>query len=400
MKGSRWEWIVLVILIVVMAGVAALIGDRNAAREDHPNPSTYNPKGSGTKGLYVWLQELGLPVRRWERPLTDLPAQATVLLILGPPIPFEGAELSALEEWVRTGGVLLLADEQVGGPVPGVWAGAPVLKFGLQPRTGERPGALRPAFPSPYVAGVETIQPTGRVRFQRQRPEGWAPLFSDRVGDVLAIKRLGKGVIFALADPALFSNARLEVAGHARLALNIAQAHAGSGVVLVDEFHHGHGHQSPFLRYFKGTAAPWMLAQAALAFLALLLARGTRFGPPIPAGEVARASSLEYVGALGDLYRRAGARQLAGHTLATSFRRTLTEVLGARRGEESVTLAARATRRLGVQAERVKACLEPGPAMAASDEGLLKFAQTVHRLETRLRRRAAGPPRNGGGRPR
>lgn len=402
MKGSRWEWIVLAVLIVVMAGAAALIGDRNAAdaREVRPNPSTYNPKGSGTKGLYVWLQELGLSVRRWERPLTDLPAQAKVLLILGPRIPFEGAELSALEEWVRSGGVLLLADEQVGGPVPGVWAGAPVLKFGLQPRTGERPGALQPAFPSPYAAGVETIQPTGRVRFQRQRPEGWAPLFSDRVGDVLAIKRLGEGAILALADPALFSNARLEVAGHARLALNITQAHAGSGVVLVDEFHHGHGHQSAFLRYLKGTAAPWMLAQAALAFLALMLARGTRFGPPIPAGEVARASSLEYVGALGDLYRRAGARRLAGHTLAKSFRRTLTEVLGSRPGEESVTLAARATRLLGVQAERVQACLEAGPGMAASDEKLLKFAQEVHRLETRLRRRAAGPPRDGGGRPR
>lgn len=399
MKGSRREWIVLAVLVVVMAGVSAFLGDRDAedAREVRPDPSTYNAKGSGTKGLYLWLQELGLPVRRWERPLTDLPAQATVLLVLGPAIPLEDRELKALEEWIRGGGVLLLADDTVGGPVPGVWAGAPVLRFGLQPRIGERTGTLRPAFPSPYATGVQTIQPTGRVRFQRQRSEGWAPLFADRTGDVLAIQRMGKGSIVALTDPGIFSNARLEVAGHARLALNITRDHGERGVVLVDEFHHGHGHESTFFRYLKTTAVPWMLAQVALAFLAFLVARGTRFGPPVPAGEEARASSLEYVGALGDLYRRAGARRLAGDTLAKSFRRTLTEVLGARPGEQSAKLGARAARRFGVRAERVKACLDPGPGMAASDEALLKYAQAVHQLEARVRHRIVGPSRDGGG---
>jgi len=402
MKGSRWEWIVLALLVVVMAAVAALVGDAGDAREVRPDPSTYNPNGSGTKGLYDWLQELGLPVRRWERPLTDLPPQATVLLVLGPQIALDEAELAAVEEWVRKGGVLLLADDTVGRPVPGVFSGAPVLRFGLEPRAaaGERSGTLGPAFPSPYAAGVRTIQPMGRVRFQRQRPEGWAPLFADSTGDVLALRRLGAGAIVALADPSIFSNAMLEAAGHARLALNITQAHVGSGVILVDEFHHGHGQQSSLLRYLEGTAVPWILAQAALAFFVLVLARGTRFGPPVPIGEAARASSLEYVGALGDLYRRAGARRLAAHTLAGSCRRTLAEVLGARPREEPATLGARAARLLGIKAERVKACLEPAPGIARSDGELLKFARAVHGLETELRRRAGGPPPRGGGRPR
>jgi len=50
-----------------------------------------------------------------------------------------------------------------------------------------------------------------------------------------------------------------------------------------------------------------------------------------------------------------------------------------------------------LRAERVKACLEPGPGMAASDETLLKYAQAVHDLEARLRRRAIGPLREGRG---
>jgi hypothetical protein len=400
--GSRREWIVLLILVAVMAAVSALIGDRDDddAREERPNPSTYNAKGTGSKGLYVWLQELDLRVRRWERPLLDLPGEATVLLVLGPRIPLEEPELKALEEWVREGGVLVLADDTVGGPVPGLWVGPAALKFGLQPRLGGRAGSLRPAFPSPYAAGVEMIQPTGRVRFQRQAPEGWAPLFTDGTGDILAIKRLGEGSVIALTDPGIFSNARLEVAGHARLAVNIVQHHAEGGVVLVDEFHHGYGHEDGFFRYLKATAAPWILAQVALAFLAFLVARGTRFGAPVPAGEGPRASSLEYVGALGDLYRRAGARRLATEAMAKAFRRRLAEALGGRAGEAADRLGARAAQRFRLRAELVESCLAPGKGPVASDEALLKFARAVHRIEGRLRRRSLPPSLPGRGRPR
>lgn len=396
MKGSRAEWIVLAVLLAVMVGASALGGGRGADedREAAPDPSTYNARGSGSRGLYQWLEALGVRVRRWERPLLDLPEEATVLLVLGPSLPLEEAELKALEEWVRGGGVLLLADDTVGAPVPGAWAGAPALHFGLRPRAGGRPATLRPAFPARYAEGVEAIRPEGRVRFQRQAPPGWAPLFADEAGDMLALKRLGRGTLIALADPGIFSNARLETAGHARLALNIVQAHAGKGAVLVDEFHHGHGHQGAFARYLRGTAVPWMAAQAALAFLALLLARGTRFGPPLPPPREARASSLEYVAALGDLYQRAGARRIAAEALAGSFRRGLAEAVGARPGEDASHLVARAAQRLGVKGAQVQACLGPGPAVAASDEALVTFAGAVHRLEERLRRRgaAAGTP--------
>ena len=397
MKGTRGEWIVLAVLLAVIVGASALAGGRgrDEGPEAAPDPSTYNARGSGGKGLYLWLEALGIRVGRWERPLLELPAEATVLLVLGPSLPLEEAELKSLEEWVLGGGVLLLADDTVGPPVPGVWAGAPALHFGLRPSAGGRPALLRPAFPARYVEGVEAIGPEGRVRFQRQAPAGWAPLFADAAGDVLAIKRLGRGTLIALTDPGIFSNARLETAGHARLAINVVQAHGGTGTVLVDEFHHGHGHQGAFARYLRGTAVPWVAAQAALAFLAFLLARGTRFGPPQPPPREERASSLEYVAALGDLYQRAGARRIAAEALAASFRRGLAEAMGARPGEDPSRLAARAARRLAVNEGQVRACLAPGPAVAASDEALVKFAGAVHRLEQRLRR--PPPPRAAGG---
>jgi len=386
-RGSRAEWIVLAALLAVMVLASVLTGGRGPAeeREGFFDPSTYNAAGSGTKGLYVWLEELGVRVRRWEQPLDGFPEEATLVWVIGPRRPPDAYELESLERWVRSGGALVLADATVGGPVPDVWAGAPILKFGLRPRPARLPGPLRPAFPSVYAAGVESIEPRGRVRFHRQAPAGWAPLFADAEGDVVAIRRLGRGTLIAIADPGLFSNARLEAAGHARLALNIVRAHAGKGAVLVDEFHHGHGDHDAFSRYLRQTSAPWMLAQGALAVLAFFVARGTRFGPPAPPPGPERASSLEYVGALGDLYRRAGARRLAAEALARSFRRRLAEALGAGPGEESGRLAARAAHRLGVKEALVAARLAPGEGAGASDETLLKYAQSVHRLERRLR---------------
>ncbi len=388
MKGSRAEWMVLAAILLVLVGASILASGQGQDEGPEPraNPSTYNARGSGTKGLFLWLQELGLLARRWERPLDTLPEDARMLLVLAPRRPLEDPELRALEAWVRGGGVLLLADDEVRGPIPGVWAGAAVLKFGLRPRLGGEPATLRPAYPSPYVEGVETIQPEARVRFQRQRAQGWAPLFADAAGEVVAIRRLGRGTVIAVTDPGLFSNARLETAGHARFALNIVLAHVGTGAVLVDEFHHGHGDQDAFFRYLKGTAVPWLLAQAGLVLLVFVVARGTRFGPPVPARQEARASSVEYVGALGDLYRRTGARQLAAQALAGSLRRRLVSALGIRPGEEPDRLVARAAARLGLNDVVLSRCLDPVAGAAATDEGLLKYARAVHAVERRLRR--------------
>jgi hypothetical protein len=388
MTGSRREWIVLAALLAVMVAAATFFGVQGGddAAELRPNPSSYNPKGSGTKGLFLWLQGLGLRVRRWEQPFARLPAGSAVLLVLGPGRPVDESELKALERWVMGGGTAVLADEGIGAPIPGVWSGSPSLAFGLRGHYAGKPGELHPAFPSPYALGVETIEPSSPARFERIKPEGWAPLFGDAAGDVVGIRRLGRGTLIAISDPGLFSNARIETADHARLILNIVRGDAGRGLILVDEFHHGYGEQDTFMAYLRRTAAPWMLAQGALVFLVLVLARGTRFGPPTPLATRARASSLEYVTALGDLHRRARARRLAAETLAASLRRGLAGTLGSRPGEELARLVARAAKRLHLREGQVRACLRPGAKAVESDEGLVQYARSVYALERRLRR--------------
>ena len=154
MRGSRKEWVLLAAVFAVIAVVSITLGNRDAGedKEPRPNPSSYNARGSGSLGLYLWLQALGIRVRRWEQPFEELCMcqDAAVLLVIGPrAVPIDEGELKSLEEWVGRGGVLVLADSSVGAPVPGIWAGAPALKFGLRPTLGTSPsGSFPPAFPS------------------------------------------------------------------------------------------------------------------------------------------------------------------------------------------------------------------------------------------------------------
>ncbi|HUJ75564.1 MAG TPA: hypothetical protein VL359_11925, partial [bacterium] len=151
----------------------------------------------------------------------------------------------------------------------------------------------------------------------------------------------------------------------------------------------GHSGQGTFMGYLRRTAAPWMLAQGVLVFLLLVLARGTRFGPPTPLAAGVRASSLEYVAALGDLHRRARARRLAAEALAASLRRGLGGALGGGMAEDAARLAARAARRLRLKEAQVRACLRPGAKAVGSDEGLVQYARGVYALERRLGRTQA-----------
>jgi hypothetical protein len=389
-KQLRGEWVVLGVAMAAAVALSALLGAwAGEGPESRPNPSTYNHRGSGSLGLYLWLRELGIPVHRWERPLRELAGRpdARVLLMLGPFVrPPDEDEIAGLMGWVRQGGTLLLADDTPSFAVPGMVLGPPALHLGLRAVPARPSGPVRPALPTPYLDGVQELRPKGAVRFER-RSEGWVPLFADAHGDVVALRRLGRGTVVAVADPGVFSNAGLETPDHARLVLNLIHAHAGRGEVMVDEYHHGHGAGHGLVAYLRRTSLPWILAQAALLFLAFVFARGTRFGPPVPLAGATRASSLEYVSALADLYRRAGARALAAEALAGSVRRLVAERLGLGAQPEPSRLGARHAERLGVPAAALRAALVPGRDVATSDEALLGFARAVHHLELRLQPR-------------
>ena len=125
----------------------------------------------------------------------------------------------------------------------------------------------------------------------------------------------GKGRVIGFADPHLLSNVSLRDADHARLAVNILLTHLGSGILLVDEYHHGYGRAATVVHHLFSSRALTPLLQTVLLLLVLWAARGRRFGIPRGLSQEKRRSSLEYVCAMAQLYQRGRGQVSALETL-------------------------------------------------------------------------------------
>jgi hypothetical protein len=248
-------------------------------------------------GLAVWhdyLARLG----QQPRLLTDfgsLPASGTVVAAG----PFEKAptdgDATAIAEWVRAGGRLVLVGQDAVGLAPQVDWGADVA--------AEATSHVAPVLPGPYSSGVGTIV-GGPGRFHLTGPD-WVPLYADGGGTAVATRRDGAGEIVWLADVMPVSNAGIALADDARFAVRLALA--GGGALYFDEYHHGlTSSATAWSRVGPGGRAAIWLLLAAVAVL--LLVRGRRVGPAIARAEVPAARGSAYIAQLAELYRNAGAR--------------------------------------------------------------------------------------------
>jgi hypothetical protein len=246
---------------------------------------------------------MNIPVRRWEKKLSQIPSAAAVLLMVEPELAPSTGELKALEAWVTNGGTLVMI------------ASRPNL---FLQKTNLR---LRPLFstkhwqrkqnkntpllfqPGPYTREIRGLDSTEHPSLGCSLPEAIVHLRS-KWGGLLMVLKKGKGRVIGLADPHLLSNVSLREADHARLATNILLTHLGSGILLIDEYHHGYGRAASVVDHFFSSRALTPLLQTVLLLLVLWAARGRRFGLPRSLIQVKRRSSLEYVSAMAHLYQR------------------------------------------------------------------------------------------------
>jgi hypothetical protein len=101
------------ILVLMLLGIAVLTPPMD--QFNSPIPSTYSAQSGGAKAAYQLLKNLKYPVRRWERPPTELDADPeTTLLILAEPMqaPSKG-ERQALETFVQDGGHILFTGANI-----------------------------------------------------------------------------------------------------------------------------------------------------------------------------------------------------------------------------------------------------------------------------------------------
>jgi hypothetical protein len=314
-RGANWWKIgaLGIVFFVVAYGLVAL-ESRQKSRESHEPRTTYSAAAGGYKALYLWLQNMNIPVRRWEKKLSQIPAAASVLLMVEPEFAPSAGELKELDNWVTSGGtfVVIVGRPNIFLQKTNLRLQPPFATKHCQGKRNERTPLLYQ--PGPYTREIRRLHSTGHPSLGSCLPEGIVHLRS-RWGGLLMVLNKGKGRVIGLADPNLLCNVSLRDADHSRLAINILLTHLGSGILLIDEYHHGYGRAATVVEHLFSSEALIPLLQTVLLLLVLWAARGRRFGIPRVLIQEKRRSSLEYVSAMAHLYQRGRGQVSALDTL-------------------------------------------------------------------------------------
>lgn len=390
-RGARSRDLVILglsgVVVIAAAAVAALL---QPPATPPGAGSTFSAGPNGAKAAHLALARLGYRVERSFDPLADLvvdsPA-ATVVIVASPSEEMSAADRRAARRFVERGGTLLttgvgalLLPELAAVAMPG--ADNPFVPREVR-RYDARPGQ--------GVDAATTVQmaPEAVIRQQPLYKTHYAA--ADAVGVASARFGAGRAIWWTGSDPMLN---RLAVAdGHMELLLDAIGADR-SRRVIWNEFYHGHGRS--FWSYIAGTPVVALVAQMGAITLIALLTYGRRRGPVRPSIVEQRTSVLEFVDALGALYRKAGAASGAVEIGLGRARRVLAGLGGHSTVAPNEQIASAAGARLGLAADEIAATLDSGAA-AAIDPSLrgpaaLGIVQRLQALCAKVEERVRSKP--------
>lgn len=399
--ADRTVGLVLVALLLV-AGLLA-IPDPEVVSTDR-RASTTRSSPSGTRALYLALDELGVPVAQRQSPLVDAGPVPGAFALVAPTEPASPREVGALVERVRAGGTLLYAPRADDALLDTL--GLELVSWLAVAAGGEEPGLRelmvgRETAPGAGAAweGVWIVESAdhpwtrdlGEARgFRRaftltgEGPEPTPLLTADTLHFALTVP-LGRGRVVALSDALPLTNEWIRVSGVAPLVVRAAAELTSEGDTLVfDEYHHGfrggsvRGGMAAFL---AGDPVGHGLLQLGAVLLLALLAAGHRFGAPLRRREAAR-SPLEHVDALARVYREAGARRLPRLHLLSALARHAGRPRP-RDEDEARALLDRLRASVpgaGTELDRLEGALD------GTDDDLLTVSAAVDRVNEELRR--------------
>jgi hypothetical protein len=326
-------------LIVAMAVV------RPAQNPDDPRPTTTNNGPQGAKAAFLTLQRLGMKASESERSLVefndgmdDAQAARTTLVLAAP--GYDQTELprlrKELERFLRRGGRVLATGPSGADLLPDGDSKAPgLVQPGLCHTTPEGPGELA------RVGSVEMVEggqwPKDGAKFEVEQ----------RCGDEAVVVRynVGKGEAVWWASAAPLENDELK--NDADLKLLLASVGSGREEVFDESLH---GAVKSIWDEAKGLPLKWLLLQAALLFVLLVVSFSRRRGPLRSPVRLPRSSPVEFATSMGDLYEKAAASSAATEAAKRRLLRVLTREAGVAQGtiEEGPEAIAEALRlRLG-----------------------------------------------------
>jgi len=323
------------IFLIVSVLLASLSTQQSADPLLH-RTSTFFTDPSGTRALFLVMQQLLPGVGQWRRPLDSLRLPGTsdassTLIVAGPARPLSANQMEHLERWLSAGGQLILLSAD----------GWPLGRRVSSARVERRPGADDSDFAqtetllSRYAPSLRWTKAgqinTGRA-FGSSIPNGeitlgWRRSFA-ATGDAKVIAAannammaieipVGQGRIVAVADPMMASNGALRRSDNAVWLTSLA-AGWGQGGILFDEYHHGFGQKrgtAELTAAFLMTPWGWCILQIAAAGLLYIFAYRRRFGRIRESPPPDRRSPLDLLDARAGVLQAAAAQGLAAELI-------------------------------------------------------------------------------------
>ncbi len=369
-------WCVLAaVVLATVTGIFLPNGNNNENRL----PSSYLSGQHGAMAAYETLVRAGYPVERWERPLTELAADAgpETVVIFAEPFTRETDEIKAVRQILERGGRVLatgfwggflLPDNSVDTPKEFNFAACKLEPEGLDALAGSGEVWMVP------LATWQVGKPFDRVQYSCA---GQPAVVEYNWGD-------GHVVWWASATP--LENGSLARAQDLDFFLNSLGPKEGHRFYWDESLHGEIRSEWSFASGPALTMLRWGLP--ALALL-VLLSFSRRSGPVRELPAPARTTPIEFVEALGSLYRNAGAASTALSIAWERFRRRALRLAGMRGQKMSAadlaTLLLRRFPDAGPNLENdLVACEQAAANEAITPREALRLVQLLQRHYTQL----------------
>jgi hypothetical protein len=350
--------------VAVVAGLIALVSIGGPGEVEEP----LDPRSDGrlgTSALVALADDLGADVDVTDR-LPEARDGTDVFLMFTDQLTED--QHRQVEQWVRQGGTLVVAD--------------PVSQF--TPFVGESftdvedlddlPGGTSDCDVTPLEGiDVQDIEPR-RGGTLYHVPAGADSCLGNGEEAYVVVSPERDGTVVAVGGYGMFANTALDEGENAPVVAALVAPTpdtdlavlrpgpvAGSGEdTLVDLI-------SPNVRRF--------LAQLVIAFVVYALWRSRRLGAPVAEPQPVAVAGSELVAAVGSLLDRSGSPQHAADTLRADLHRFLADRLGVPPDTPPPVLAGVAAERTSVDVQRVAWALGPSPV--TDDDQLVALAQTI-----------------------
>jgi hypothetical protein len=357
----------------------------NGNDNDNPLPSTYLAGQHGARAAYETLLLSNYPIERWERPLGELAATAgpETVVIFAQPFSRESDDIKAVRTIVERGGRVLSTGYWGGYILPGEASQTPKeFHFAACRLTPEGLDALAGSgevWMVPHATWTEG-NPAQRVEY------------SCANHPAVVEYDWGKGHIVWWASSTPLENGSLSRAHNLDLLLASLGPRAGHRFYWDESLH---GEIRSVWSYAGGPS--WTMLWIGLPVLGLLVifSFSRRSGPVRDLPPPARATPIEFLEALGSLYRNAGAASTAVSVAWERFRRHSLRLCGHAASKMGADELAAVIRRRFPQADDrleadLAACEEAAWGETVPPRQALKLIQTLHGHYEKLKD-AAGP---------